>query len=191
MVTHGAAATRLHLDGDAYHHRDRRRGDCSASTFASFQVKSYGDQQDVAQMHTSARFVFEALVEDLRNVGFGTSFWAGLDEVAAFGGNAVVLDGGGQPPRSACAPRRGCAHRTISTVVQMGSGSSPAPTPSRCSASLAPPRTCPPAGPTSSASRLQAAAPHTPSKRSSVCSPVDRRPWPTRPLPTSSWSAIW
>lgn len=68
-----------------------------AFTFASFQVKSYGDQQDVAQMHTSARFVFEALVEDLRNVGFGTSFWAGLDEVAAFGGNAVVVDGGGQP----------------------------------------------------------------------------------------------
>lgn len=68
-----------------------------AFTFASFQVKSYADQQDVSQMHTSARFVFEALVEDLRNVGFGTSFWAGLDEVGAFGGNAVVLDGGGQP----------------------------------------------------------------------------------------------
>lgn len=68
-----------------------------AFTFASFQVKSYGDQQDVSQMHTSARFVFEALVEDLRNVGFGTSFWAGLDEVGAFGGNAVVVDGGGQP----------------------------------------------------------------------------------------------
>lgn len=68
-----------------------------AFTFASFQVKSYADQQDVAQMHTSARFVFEALVEDLRNAGFGTSYWAGLDEVAAFGGNAVVLDGAAQP----------------------------------------------------------------------------------------------
>ncbi|MFO0728459.1 MAG: prepilin-type N-terminal cleavage/methylation domain-containing protein [Myxococcota bacterium] len=67
-----------------------------AFAFASFQVKSYGDQQDVSQMHASARFVFEALVEDIRNAGYATSFYAGVDEGGAFGGLATLVDGGGQ-----------------------------------------------------------------------------------------------
>lgn len=62
---------------------------------ASFQARSMSAEQDVSLMQTSARLILESVAYDLRNAGFGTSFYAGAP-AAAFGGQLVVSDAGGR-----------------------------------------------------------------------------------------------
>jgi prepilin-type N-terminal cleavage/methylation domain-containing protein len=69
----------------------------AAFGFASFQVRGFAQQQDVSQMALTSRIINDTMMEDLRVAGFGTTFWAGTGQAAAFGNRVVVDDGGGQP----------------------------------------------------------------------------------------------
>jgi prepilin-type N-terminal cleavage/methylation domain-containing protein len=64
----------------------------SVFAFATFQVRTMSKEQDVTQMHTSARLIIDSMTYDLRNAGFGTSFYAGAPQTA-FGGRLAISDG--------------------------------------------------------------------------------------------------
>lgn len=67
----------------------------AAFGFASFQVRGFAQQQDVSQMALTSRIVNDTLMEDLRVAGFGSTFWAGTGQAAAFGNRVVVADNAG------------------------------------------------------------------------------------------------
>jgi prepilin-type N-terminal cleavage/methylation domain-containing protein len=69
----------------------------AAFTLASTQVRALNDHRQTGEMHANARMVFEAIAEDIRNAGFGTTFYAGVDEDTAFNQRAVVLDAATDP----------------------------------------------------------------------------------------------
>lgn len=69
----------------------------AAFTFATYQVRSYSDQQDVQELTASNRALLDTIMEDVRGAGYGTSFYAGVARNAAFGGRAVVADATGDP----------------------------------------------------------------------------------------------
>lgn len=54
----------------------------AAFALARFQIRAYAAQGDVSRMQTSARIVFDSLARDLRNAGFGTTFYAGAPTTA-------------------------------------------------------------------------------------------------------------
>lgn len=63
-------------------------------SFASFQVRTMSQEQDISIMQSSSRLILESVAYDVRNAGFGTSFWAGAP-ASAFGGTLPVLDTNG------------------------------------------------------------------------------------------------
>ena len=67
----------------------------AAFTFASYQVRSYAQQQDVQDMSVTNRVLLDSVIEDIRGAGYGTSYYAGVGVTTAFGGRAVMADGGG------------------------------------------------------------------------------------------------
>lgn len=66
----------------------------AAFSFASVQVRSFAQRQDVTQLSSASRGVEDTIAEDIRSAGYATSFWAGTGQVTSFGGRAVVTDGG-------------------------------------------------------------------------------------------------
>src|SRR5687767_5874841 len=68
----------------------------AAFALARFQIRAYSTQSDVSRMQTSARIVFDSVARDLRNAGFGTTFYAGAP-AAAFNGLVHVPGGAGTP----------------------------------------------------------------------------------------------
>lgn len=67
----------------------------AAFTFASYQVRSYAQQQDVQDMSVTNRVLLDSVIEDIRGAGYGTSYYAGVGVTTAFGGRAVMADGVG------------------------------------------------------------------------------------------------
>ncbi len=70
----------------------------AAFAFASVQVRSFAQRQDVAQLSSASRAVEDTIAEDIRNAGYATSFWAGTGHVTSFGSRAVVSAPAGPVP---------------------------------------------------------------------------------------------
>jgi type II secretory pathway pseudopilin PulG len=70
----------------------------AAFTFARFQISAFRTQTEVTHMNASAALIFQQLHRDLDNVGYGTSFWVGVQDGAfAAAPNVVTFPGYGIP----------------------------------------------------------------------------------------------
>ena len=54
----------------------------AAFSFARYQISAFRTQTEVTHMNASAALLFEQLQRDLDSVGFGTSFWVGVQDTA-------------------------------------------------------------------------------------------------------------
>jgi prepilin-type N-terminal cleavage/methylation domain-containing protein len=73
-------------------------GVAAAFAFARNQMQGYAQQNEVSHMQSSAQLVLESLARDIRNAGFGTSFYAGA-EPSFLNGQMAVLDQNGVTSR--------------------------------------------------------------------------------------------
>ena len=64
-------------------------------SFARYQIVTYKTHTEISRMQSSAQVVFESMARDIRNAGFGTTFYAGAEDTA-FGGN-LAFGGRGVP----------------------------------------------------------------------------------------------
>src|SRR5262245_47856224 len=69
-------------------------GIAAAFAFARTQIRGLANQDEVSRMQTSSQLVLEGLARDVRNAGYGTSFYAGM-QAAGFGGMMAISDSGG------------------------------------------------------------------------------------------------
>lgn len=67
-------------------------GIAAAFAFARTQIRGYANQDEVARMQASAQLVLEGLARDIRNAGYGTSYYAGMPSTG-MGGDVFIVDG--------------------------------------------------------------------------------------------------
>jgi prepilin-type N-terminal cleavage/methylation domain-containing protein len=92
-------------------------GVAAAFAFARSQLQGYATQTEASHMQSSAQLVLEALARDVRNAGYGTSFWAGSPNLA-FNGQMFSVDANG---RSKGFPAVGMANNITTAGVMPGS----------------------------------------------------------------------